>query len=152
EICDGDIGAPVCSSSAFKIAGKNLAGTCGLSGIVVGRSEAAAPASSGPGAAAGEQPARANACSGSAWKVANLGVHAEFLKKYAPKAFEPLKYLAFIPYAPEGLYGYQTKGTVKTCTIETKDVAAMKAGADSAKLSAKVSFAGMDKKAAAFGR
>lgn len=153
EICDGDIGAPVCSTSAFKIMGKNIAGTCGLSGIVVGRLEASAPAAeSKPGAAAGEQPAQASTCSGKAWKVANLGVHAEFLKKYAPKAFEPLKYLKLIPYAPEGLYGYQTKGTVKSCSIETKDIAGVKAGTDSAKLTAKVSFTGMDKKATAFGR
>lgn len=158
EICDGDIGAPVCSTSAFKIMGKNIAGTCGLSGIVIGRMQPVAASSASPAAATGgetgERPEteQASACSGQAWKVANLGVHAEFLKKYAPKAFQPLKYLKLIPYAPEGLYGYQTKGTVKSCTIESKDVAGVKAGVDSAKLTAKVSFTGMDKKATAFGR
>ncbi|MBS2016253.1 MAG: hypothetical protein JST00_25445 [Deltaproteobacteria bacterium] len=151
EICDGDIGAPVCSSSAFKIMGKNLAGTCGLSGLVIGRADTTA-ADAKPGAAAGEEPAQPSACSGKAWKVANLGVHADFLKQFAPKAFEPLKYLKLIPYAPDGLYGYQTKGTVKSCTIETKDIASVKAGADTAKLSAKVSFTAMDRKATPFGR
>lgn len=154
EICGSDIGAPVCSSSAFKIMGKNITGTCGLSGIVVGQMEAASASADGKPTAAGEEPAAATAttCSGKAWKVANLGVHAEFLKKYAPKAFQPLKYLKLIPYAPDGLYGYQTKGTVKSCSIDTKDIAGVKAGADSSKIVASVSFTGMDKKAAAFGR
>lgn len=159
EICGADIGAPVCSTSSFKIAGFNVAGTCGLSGLVVGPVEAAAAAPSAPaasGAASGEQAPAASACSGKAWKVAQLGQYAEFLKKHAPKAFEPLRInkpiLDKIPYAPEGLWGYKTKGDVKACKIETATLAAAKPGESSAKVSAKVSFANMDKKAAAFGR
>lgn len=154
EICDGDIGAPVCSSSAFRIAGKNLPGTCGLSGIVVGRMEAAAApaAPAQPGAA---QPApTAATCSAKAWKVTSLGQHADFLKKLAPKAFEPLKIANIItaPYSPDGLWGYQTKGAVKSCAIETTKIDAVKAGTDTAKIKAKVAFTAMDKKATPFGR
>jgi hypothetical protein len=168
EICDGDIGAPVCSSTGGKIAGYNLYGTCGLSGLVVSRiapAVVAAPPAATPGAPAAADPATTPApagdpktsCSGGSWKVAQLGQHAEFLKKFAPKAFQPWfidkPILRNFPYyAPEGLWGYKTKGDVKACTIESAALATVAPGAASAKLTAKVSFAGMDKNAAAFGR
>lgn len=145
EICDGDIGAPVCSSTGGKIAGLNLYGTCGLSGLVVSRvapATAATPATS---------------CSGGAWKVAQLGQHAEFLKTFAPKAFQPWfidqPILRDHPYyAPDGLWGYKTKGDVKACTLDAATLATVAPGTATPKLTAKVSFAGMDKNAAAFGR
>ncbi len=147
EICDGDLGAPVCSSTGAKIGSFNVMGTCGLSGLVVGR---AAPA---PQAATGED---ASACSGGAWKVAQLGRYADFLKQHAPKAFEPLRIdkpvLRNLAYAPEGLWGYKTNGDVAACTITTATLSPIAAKTASAKLGAKVSFANMDKKAAAWGR
>lgn len=153
EICDGDIGAPVCSSTGGKIAGYNLYGTCGLSGLIVAR---AAVAPSATPAAAGDA-APASTCSGGAWKVTQLGQHAEFLKTFAPKAFQPW----FIDkpivrnypyYTPEGLWGYKTKGDVTACTVDATTLADVKVGAASAKMSATVAFAGMDKNAAAWGR
>ena len=167
EICDGDVGAPVCSSTGGKIAGFNIYGTCGLSGLVVSRVApvvAAPPPAVPPGGAPGAPnavPAPAadakTACSGGAWKVAQLGQHAEFLKTFAPKAFQPWfidkPFLRNYPYyAPEGLWGYKTRGDVKACTIEAATLGTVAPGAASAKMTAKVSFAGMDKNAAAFGR
>lgn len=161
EICDGDIGAPVCSSTGGKISGYNLYGTCGLSGLVVSRVIAAAatpatpPAAGAPAVAPSTTPA--TSCSGGAWKVAQLGQHAEFLKTFAPKAFQPwfidAPVLRDHPYyAPDGLWGYKTKGEVKACTLGATTLAPVAMSAASAKLSAKVSFAAMDKNAAAFGR
>lgn len=174
EICDGDMGAPVCSSTGGKLAGFNLYGTCGLSGLVVGRAPVAEkpatpPAPGGtpatpPAAAPGaEPPPAANApanpatsCSGGAWKVAQLGRYAEFLESFAPKAFQPLvidkPILRNFPYVPDGLWGYKTKGDVKSCTLDAVTLAAIAPGKASATLSAKVSFAGMDKNAAPYGR
>ena len=168
EICDGDIGAPVCSSTGGKIAGYNLYGTCGLSGLVVSRvtpavaTPAAGPAPA-PAAGAAGAPATtpattpATSCSGGAWKVAQLGQHAEFLKTFAPKAFQPWFINAPILrdhpyYAPDGLWGYKTKGDVKACTLDASTLAVVAPGAASSKITAKVSFAGMDKNASAFGR
>ena len=157
EICDGDIGAPVCSSTGGKISGYNLYGTCGLSGLVVSRvtpAPAAAPAAADP---ATTPPPAAASCSGGAWKVAQLGQHADFLKTFAPKAFQPWFIDAPILrdhpyYAPDGLWGYKTKGEVKACTLGTATLAPVAMSVASAKLTAKVSFAAMDKNAAAFGR
>ncbi|MBX3192862.1 MAG: hypothetical protein KF819_38110 [Labilithrix sp.] len=149
EICAGDLGAPVCSSTGAKIAGFNLYGTCGLSGLVVGPTEAA------PAAAAGEAP-EANGCSGKAWKVSQLGRHADFLKRFAPKAFEPIRIdrpiLRNFPIVPDGLWGYKTKGEIKSCKIETPKLDGVAVSAASEKITAKVAFAGMDKRAAAWGR
>jgi hypothetical protein len=156
EICDGDIGAPVCSSTGGKIAGFNLYGTCGLSGLVVSRATPAAAAAPGADpAAAGTKPA--TTCSGGAWKVAQLGQHAEFLQTFAPKAFQPWfidkPILRNYPYyAPDGLWGYKTKGDLKACTIDAATLASVAPGASSAKLTAKASFANMDKNAVAVGR
>src|SRR5688572_15363451 len=36
EICDGDVGAPVCSSTGMKILNYEIYGTCGLSALVLG--------------------------------------------------------------------------------------------------------------------
>jgi hypothetical protein len=158
-ICDGDIGAPVCSSTGGKIPGLGytLYGTCGLSGLVVSRAVAAAPAAAAPGAGApGADPVAAK-CSGGAWKVAQLGQYADFLATFAPKAFEPWfidkPFLRSYPYyAPDGLWGYKTKGTIKACTLDATTLAPIAPGAMSAKLGAKVSFASMEKNAAAWGR
>ena len=162
EICDGDIGAPVCSSTGGKIFGYNLYGTCGLSGLVVSRAASAAPApAKAPDAKPGDAKLvdpKAAKCSGGAWSVAQLGPHHEFLAKLAPKAFEPLRIdkpiIRSYAFAPEGLWGYKTKGDVKACTLETPTPAKLTAavGTPTAKLGAKVSFAGMDTKAAAYGR
>ena len=153
EICDGDIGAPVCSSTGGKIFGYNLYGTCGLSGLVVSRVTSATPAAVTPAKPADPT---AGKCSGGAWKVVQLGQHREFLAKLAPKAFEPLRVdkpiIRNYPFVPEGLWGYKTKGDVKACTLDATKLDAVKPGVSSAKLHAKVSFAGMDKKAAAWGR
>jgi hypothetical protein len=149
EICDGDIGAPVCSSTGGKIAGYNLYGTCGLSGLVVSRATPAPAVANG-------SPAEPS-CSGGAWKIAQLGQYAEFLRSFAPKAFEPwfidAPVLRDHPYyAPDGLWGYKTKGDVKACKLDAATLAPVAPGVASSKLTAKVSFAGMDKNAAAFGR
>jgi hypothetical protein len=161
QICDGDIGAPVCSSTGGKIAGFNLYGTCGLSGLVVSRvatASSAAPAAA-PATPGATTPATtpATSCSGGAWKVSQLGQHAEFLKTFAPKAFQPWfidkPILRDHPYyAPDGLWGYKTKGDVKTCALGAATLSSVAPGAASAKISAKASFSGMDKNAAAFGR
>jgi hypothetical protein len=47
EICNGDIGAPVCSSGATKIAGFDIRGTCGLSGLVIGKADRDAACNAG---------------------------------------------------------------------------------------------------------
>jgi hypothetical protein len=155
EICDGDIGAPVCSSTGGKIAGYNLYGTCGLSGLVVARDAVAAPPA-GAAPAAGDA-APASSCSGGAWKVTQLGRYASFLKTFAPKAFQPW----FIDkpivrnypyYAPEGLWGYKTKGDVTACSVDVMTLAKTAPGKASATMSATVAFANMDKNAAAWGR
>lgn len=152
EICSGDLGAPVCSSTGAKIAGYNISGTCGLSGIVVG------PADSAPQSVAtgGADEGPSKGCSGKAWKVARLGRYAEFLKQHAPKAFEPLRIdkpiLRNIAYVPAGLWGYKTGGQVAACAIETVQLDAVAPGAASAPVTAKVSFAGMEKLAAPYGR
>lgn len=157
EICDGDIGAPVCSSTGGKIAGFNLYGTCGLSGLVVSRVAPAAPSAAAPAPATTPSSAPASSCSGGAWKVAQLGQHAAFLKTFAPKAFQPWfidkPILRDHPYyAPDGLWGYKTKGDVKTCALGAGTLASVAPGAATAKISAKASFSGMDKNAAVFGR
>lgn len=157
EICDGDIGAPVCSSVGGKIANYNLYGTCGLSGLVVSRADVAAPAGKPAADAPAGDAKPAAACSGGAWKVTQLGQHAAFLKTFAPKAFQPWfidKPIVrnFPYYAPEGLWGYKTKGDVTACTVDVQKLADVKPGAASAKMNATVAFAGMDKNAAAWGR
>lgn len=146
EICSGDIGAPVCSSGATKIAGFDIRGTCGLSGLVVGKAAGAAPAAADPAQ---------QACSSEGWKVVQLGRYADFLKQYAPKAFEPLvidkPIIRRFPYTPDGLWGYKTGGKVAKCTVETAQLSAVKAN-DLAKLAAKVAFDSMEKNASAIAR
>jgi MYXO-CTERM domain-containing protein len=159
EICEGDFGAPVCSSTGGKIYGYNLYGTCGLSGLVVSRADApASPASPDePASPAASKPNTNPAkCSGGAWKVAELGRYRDFLAKLAPSAFAPLRIdkpiIREFSYVPEGLWGYQTDGGVAACALDGAKLNAVKPGALSAKLSAKVSFSGMDRRAAAWGR
>jgi hypothetical protein len=147
QICDGDLGAPVCSSTGFSILGHNIAGTCGLSGIVVGRM--------------GTQPAAATkdpkaSCSNGKWKVASLGQYASFLKPLAPKAFEPLRIdepiIRDFAYVPDGLWGYKTKGDVKECKITTAKLDDVAPNVVTPRIDATVTFANMDKYAAPFGR
>jgi hypothetical protein len=146
ELCAGDLGAPVCSTTGAKILGIKLAGTCGLSGLVVGPSDAPAQTASTAPPATG--------CSDRPWKVAQIGRHAEFIKQYAPGAFEPMKMpiLRFIPYVPDGLWGYKTAGKVKTCKIDTTTLATTPAGNATTAISATVSFAEMQERAGAWGR
>jgi hypothetical protein len=165
EICAGDIGAPVCSTGAMKILGWDIRGTCGLSGLVVGKAATAAPATQ-PAAQPGTQPAtQAEAqpaaqtdpktCSSEGWKIVQLGRYADFLKQQAPKAFQPLvidkPVIRNFPYTPDGLWGFKTGGKVAKCTVETTQLAAIKAN-DTAKLAAKVSFDSLEKNAAPVGR
>ena len=145
EICDGDMGAPVCSSVGGHLAGYDLpGGTCGLGGLITARVD---PTSTGT----------TKGCSGSAFKVVKLGQYHDYLAKYAPGAFQPLKIdvalLSWLPaYAPDGLWGYKTKGDITACTLGTTALSALKPGVPTGKLNAKVSFANMDKKAAPYGR
>jgi hypothetical protein len=157
EICNGDIGAPVCSTGATKIAGFEIRGTCGLSGLVVGKAAAAAAAAEAP--AQGTQlpatQAEAKECSSDGWKVVQLGRYADFLKEHAPKAFQPLVIDKLVvrrfPYTPDGLWGYKTGGNVAKCTVETAQLSAIKAK-DISRLSAKVAFDSLEKNAAPVGR
>jgi hypothetical protein len=156
EICNGDIGAPVCSTGATKIAGFDIRGTCGLSGLVVGKAQAtAATTTTTQPATAPATPAEAKECSSDGWKVVQLGRYADFLKQHAPKAFEPLvidkPIIRRFPYTPDGLWGYKTGGKVAKCTVETAQLSAVKAN-DLAKLSAKVAFDSLEKNAAPVGR
>ena len=155
-ICDGDIGAPVCSTTSFKvpIAHYNVYGTCGLSGLVVSRM--ATPATPADPKAA-PKAAETAGCSAGAWKVTQLGQHRDFLAKFAPKAFQPIvidkPILRLLPgYAPEGLWGYKSKGDIKKCTLDTTKLDGVEPRAISGKLRATVSFAAMDAKATPFGR
>jgi len=148
EICDGDIGAPVCSSTGTHLAGFELRGTCGLSGLVVGR---AAPA-----ATTAANTATAKTCSGEGWKVVELGRYADFLKANAPDAFKPLvidkPILRNFPYAPDGLWAYKSAGTVKSCAMQTTTLTPVAKATASGKITAKVSFSGLDKEAQTWAR
>ena len=106
-------------------------------------------------AANGQADPAAAECSGGAWKVAQLGRYADFLRAFAPEAFKPLvidkPILRNFPYAPEGLWGYESAGTVTECKIETAKLDPIAAGGE-AKLTAKVSFKDMEARSAPFGR
>jgi hypothetical protein len=147
EICDNDLGAPVCSSTGSKIGGRTISGTCGLSGLVVARAAStAAPQTVAPGSDPGADPAAdANACSAGGWKVVSLGRYAEFLRSFAPGAFEPLvidrPLLRRIKRVPPGLWGYETSGEVAACQIQTTDLPAFQPGDSSQVIRAKVEFA-----------
>lgn len=156
ELCAGDLGAPVCSSTSTKLAGFNIRGTCGLSGLVIASDAPPAPAADAADAA--NAPAAAdtgNGCSGGAWKVAQLGRYADFIREHAPDAFKPIvidkPILRNFPYAPAGLWGYQTGGSVSACTIETTKLDPIAPGGE-AKVTAKVSFKEMQARSAPFGR
>jgi MYXO-CTERM domain-containing protein len=156
QICTTDIGAPVCSS---------VLGTCGLAGIIVGAPDApvAPKVENGNGTTAPADPGAEvqRTCPTGAWKVAQLGRHAAFLQSVAPEAFEPFEFertafgglvvLGTEKVAPEGLWGFKSAGTVKTCKIETPKLDAAKVAAES-KVSAKVSFTNMEQRATAWGR
>lgn len=147
QICEGDIGAPVCSTSSTRILGRDWS-TCGLSGIVVG--QAGAKVDADGKATAGAE------CSEKQWKVAPLGRHAAFLKKYAPETFKPIVPEGFLgeitPIVPDGLWGYKSKADVASCTVETKTLSAIKPELPSSLLKAKVKFANVELNATPFGR
>lgn len=159
QICTGDVGAPVCSSVSAKIAGVSVLGTCGLSGIVVGaldvesqpsrsRLDENAPDTTSDVAAT-------NSCSGGAWKVAELGRYADFLRSFAPEAFQPLiidqPLIRNFPYAPTDLWGYKTGGDITSCKLETTTLTPTAVNAES-KVVAKVSYANLQERARLFGR
>ena len=72
------------------------------------------------------------------------------MKQYAPKALEPERGWTLFggdwEYAPEGLWGYETKGSVKSCSITTTTVDAAKAN-DTKLVRAKASFHQMEERA-----
>ena len=146
EICDGDVGAPVCSSVGGHILSYELpGGTCGMSGLILSRVD---PTAATTGTTKG--------CSSAPYQVAKLGQYHDYRAKYAPGAFQPLVIDKFIlrdfPYAPDGLWGYKTKGDIVACTLGSTALSALKPGVSTANLNAKVSFANMDTKAAPYGR
>jgi MYXO-CTERM domain-containing protein len=152
QLCLEDIGAPVCSSTAYHAGSFEIRGTCGLAGIVVAAPELPAQT---PGVAA---PSALNkeGCSPGAWKMAQLGRHAEFLKRFAPKAFQPLTFegnllLENFPYVPDGLWGYKSSGEVASCKIETPKLEEAVVNTD-VKVAARASFKNMAEKAVAYGR
>lgn len=145
-ICATDIGAPVCSSTASHIGSWDFRGTCGLSGLVV------AP----PDGSSSLTNAASGGCSDGAWKVETLGQHADFLKKLAPKAFQPVVLDGFLTkhlpaYVADGLWGYKSGGDVKSCKITTTNLTSIMANGV-AKITATASFAGMQERATAYGR
>jgi MYXO-CTERM domain-containing protein len=158
-ICAGDLGAPVCSSTSTRIPviGTRLYGTCGLAGLVVGPDAATQQATPAPGATGTQTqtpaPPTSGSCSGGAWKVVQLGRYADFIRQHAPDAFKPIDVsIPFVPdIVPEGLWGHKSGGNVAKCKIETPKLDAVAVGTET-KLTAKVSFAAMQEKAAAFGR
>lgn len=158
EICTQDMGAPVCSSSSWKVFGFNVYGTCGLSGLVVGAPDAPAPQSTAPGATQNQpqQGAPANGCSANPWKVVQLGRYASFLREIAPEAFKPVTIdkpiIKNFPYAPKDLWGYKTGGKVAQCKIETATLAPIATGKESAKITAKVNFTDLQERATPYGR
>ncbi len=152
EICSSDVGAPVCSSTSAKIFGYELRGTCGLSGLVIGP-EASTPAAAGTTTTptTGGTAATAPTCSGNGWKVAQLGRYADFIRRFAPEAFQPIKVRLLPDVVPQGLWGYKTGGNVASCKIETTTLAPLEVGKD-AKVTAKVTFSALQQRSAPVGR
>jgi MYXO-CTERM domain-containing protein len=186
QICDSDIGASVFR----KIPGRALGflwkrGNWELSGLIVGRDGASAPAvttpdpmpepspepTPDPGTPDAEAPApeagasmeagaptaaKADSCSGGAWRVAPLALHAAFLKKYAPEAFPQPKpeggtggggilgggFPFPFPF-PGSSTGTGSTGvaSLKSCTLVTATLPATKTGERTASIQAKASFA-----------
>jgi hypothetical protein len=160
QICAGDIGAPVCSSTRSNFGGTDVSGTCGLAGVVLGPADgAAALADGGIPADAGSSVTMVDGvrCSGGSWKVAQLGRHAAFIKQFAPEAFQPITvdngFFGFggSTAVPDGLWGYKTAGDVKACQITTTALPAT-AVSSPVSISATVSFANMQQNAVGVGR
>jgi hypothetical protein len=157
QICNSDLGAPVCSSiQASSLFGTKVTGTCGLAGLVVGPSDAPAPTTTAPppGSTAAPQ-LEGRACSSNAWKVAQLGRYAEFLRRFAPDAFEPIKVEGLFgnsnTVVPADLWAFRSNGTVRACKIETPTLAPVPVGGE-ARLTARVSFSNLQERAAPWGR
>ena len=109
KLCKRDLGAMVCSSTEpTGLLGFGPRDRCGLAGIVV------APPDSGV--------LDANECSDEAWKIAPLGLYRDFLTPFAPKLFSPIvdrEIFGTSTYVPEGLWGYDSAGDVKSCELST---------------------------------
>jgi MYXO-CTERM domain-containing protein len=159
QICAGDIGAPVCSSTRSNFGGTDVSGTCGLAGVILGPANAATLADGGIPADAGASVTMVDGvrCSGNAWKVAQLGRHAAFIKQFAPEAFKPITvdngFFGFgaSTAVPDGLWGYKTSGDVKTCQLTTTTLPPTAVNSP-VSLAATVSFANMQQNAVGVGR
>lgn len=136
KLCARDLGAMVCSSTeATGLFGGGPRDRCGLAGIVV-----AAPDSG---------VLDANECSGEGWKVAPLGLYADFLKQFAPKLFSPIvdsHIFGTSTFVPDGLWGYDSAGDVKSCELSTTKLDPAKKNAKQL-VRGKASFEGMAKHA-----
>jgi hypothetical protein len=162
QICGDDIGAPVCSSVRATVDGIDVLGTCGLAGIIVGPPESATPAATTPTTTttgttptAPTTPPAKVGCVDGPWKVAELGRHAEFLRRFAPEAFSPLQvdqaWTGMQTIIPEGLWGYKSNGSIRSCKIATQTLDAIAPNAE-AKLTATVTFGSMQERSAPYGR
>lgn len=109
KLCLRDLGAMVCSSAeSTGLLGLGPKDRCGLAGIVV------APPTSGQ--------LDANQCSGEGWQIAPLGLYADFLKPFAPKLFDKIvdsSIFGTSTFVPDGLWGYDSAGNVKSCELST---------------------------------
>jgi hypothetical protein len=109
KLCMRDLGAMVCSSTeSTGLLGLGPRDRCGLAGIVV------APPDSGT--------LDLDECSGEGWKIAPLGLYADFLKQFAPKLFNPIvdsHIFGTSTFVPDGLWGYDSAGDVKSCELST---------------------------------
>jgi hypothetical protein len=136
SLCERDLGAIVCSSTVSTgLLGGGPRDRCGLAGIVVAPPDGAA--------------LDANGCTNGTWKVAPLGIYREFLSQFAPKLFAPIidaSLFGSSTYAPENLWGFDSAGTVKSCSLETTALDAVKKN-EKQLVRAKASFTGMAKHA-----
>lgn len=109
KLCMRDLGAMVCSSAeSTGLLGLGPKDRCGLAGIVVAAPEG--------GVLDG------NECSGEGWKIAPLGLYADFLKQFAPKLFDKIvdsSIFGTSTFVPDGLWGYDSAGNVKSCELST---------------------------------
>jgi MYXO-CTERM domain-containing protein len=132
KLCMRDLGAMVCSSTeSTGLLGLGPRDRCGLAGIVV------APPESGT--------LDLDECSGEGWKIAPLGLYAEFLKQFAPKLFNPIvdaHIFGTSTFVPDGLWGYDSAGDVKSCELSTPKLDAAKKNVKQL-VRGKASFEGM---------
>lgn len=169
EICSTDIGAPVCSTNTVTAQGKALRNACGLAGLVIAQPDAepAPPVPQGQTAPPAPPVLGPTGCSPKAWKVATLGKHELFLRRFAPEAFLPIPaeevddfgdFLGSLlgandeGFLPEGLWGFETDGRIRSCRIETTTLGQGEANKETPKLIARVEFSNMQRRAVPAGR